>query len=130
MLNALSFAGSGSAALPSAGTAREDFLKLLVAQLTSQDPLDPVDNGEFMRQIVALQTVEQTEALTETLRSFERFQQFASGSALIGRDISGLDDAGQAVSGAVARVALENGRVFAVLADGTRVAVDTLTEIR
>lgn len=130
MLNALSFAGSGTASLPSTSTAREDFLKLLTAQLSAQDPLDPIDNGDFMQQIVALQTVEQTSALSETLRSFERFQQLASGSALIGREISGLNAAGQAVSGAVARVALEDGRAWALLADGSRVAVDSVTEIR
>jgi flagellar basal-body rod modification protein FlgD len=132
MVTPVSFAGPGTISAPRAGAAetRDDFLKLLVAELTSQDPLDPVDNGDFMQQIVAMQNLEQTSALTDSLREFQSFQAMASGSALIGRQITGLAAGGQSVSGTVASVTLENGAVLAVLADGSRVPLASVTEIR
>ncbi|HEX7898201.1 MAG TPA: flagellar hook capping FlgD N-terminal domain-containing protein [Planctomycetota bacterium] len=132
MLNAVTFAGPGTASAPraSATETRDQFIRLLVAELTSQDPLDPVENGDFMQQIVAMQNLEQTSALTDGLRAFERFQQMASGSAMIGRQISGLTADGQSVSGTVASVTLQNGDVLATLADGTRVPLGSVTEIR
>lgn len=130
MLNAVSFAGPGTAAAPKAASTRDQFLKLLVTQLTTQSPLDPVENGDFMQQIVSLQTLEQTSALTDGLRAFERFQQLSSGSSMIGHQISGLTAGGQAVSGTVARVTLEGGDVVAVLADGSQVPLNSVTEIQ
>ena len=50
--------------------------------------------------------------------------------AMIGRQITGLTAAGQQVSGTVASVTLENGDVLATLADGTRVPLGSVTEIR
>lgn len=130
MLNTVSFQGPGTVSAPRPADTRDQFLRLLVAELTSQDPLNPVDNGDFMQQIVAMHNLEQTSALTDGLRSFERFQQMASGSAMIGREITGLTAAGQQVSGAVQRVALEGGEVLAVLADGSRLPLASVTEIR
>ena len=132
MVNAVTFAGPGTVSAPRAGVTetRDQFIRLLVAELTSQDPLDPVENGDFMQQIVAMQNLEQTSALTDGLRAFERFQQMASGSAMIGRQITGLTADGQSVSGTVASVTLENGGVLASLADGTRIPLGSVTEIR
>ena len=130
MVNAVTFAGPGTVSAPRATETRDQFIRLLTAELTSQDPLDPVENGDFMQQIVAMQNLEQTSALTDGLRAFERFQQMASGSAMIGRQITGLTAAGQSVSGTVASVTLENGDVLATLQDGTRVPLNSVTEIR
>jgi flagellar basal-body rod modification protein FlgD len=130
MVNPVSFAGPGTIAAPRPVDTRDQFLKLLVAELTSQDPLDPVSNADFMQQIVSMQNLEQTSALTDGLRAFERFQRMASGSAMIGRDVTGLTSGGQTVSGVVTRVVLENGGVLAVLADGSRVPLESVTEIR
>lgn len=36
----------------------QDFLKLLVTQLTYQDPLDPMGNEELLRQISSIREIE------------------------------------------------------------------------
>ncbi|QZY56753.1 flagellar hook capping FlgD N-terminal domain-containing protein [Crassaminicella profunda] len=55
---------------------KDDFLKLLVTQLTHQDPLNPVDDKEFMGQMAQFSSLEQMqnmnkamEGLTEEIRS-------------------------------------------------------------
>jgi flagellar basal-body rod modification protein FlgD len=112
-----------------ASVSREQFLRILVAEMTSQNPLEPLDNADFMQQLVGLQSLEQTAALTDSLKTFERFLQMSSGSSMIGRTVKGLDASGDVVQGVVSRVTLEGGVVNVVI--GTqKVPIGSVTEIR
>ena len=46
---------------------KEDFLKLLVAQLSAQDPLDPMDSREFTAQLAQFSALEQMTNVNSTL---------------------------------------------------------------
>jgi len=39
---------------------QEDFIKLFLSQLQFQDPLEPVDNREFLAQLAQFSNLEQT----------------------------------------------------------------------
>jgi len=59
-------AATSTAALTSAATkemGKEDFLLLLITQLQNQDPLDPMDNSDFVAQLAQFSTLEQMENL-------------------------------------------------------------------
>ncbi|MBI4613012.1 MAG: hypothetical protein HY720_05325 [Planctomycetes bacterium] len=83
---------------------REDFLKLLTAELTHQDPLNPLDQVEFLNQLTSLQTLEATSALTDGIGALQRFQGFSAASNLIGRTVVGVSDSGEVVRGRVDKV--------------------------
>ncbi len=108
---------------------RDQFLQILVAELSSQNPLDPLDNGQFMQQLVGLQSLEQTAALTDSLKTFQRFMQMSSGSSMIGRTIRGLNTASQSVEGVVSRVVLEGDTVLLMVGQN-RVPINSVIEIR
>lgn len=49
----------GATGMPNGNLDKEDFLKLLVAQLSNQDPLSPTDPGEFVAQLSQFSSLEQ-----------------------------------------------------------------------
>ena len=53
---------------------RETFLRLLVAQLSHQDPLNPMDSMEFTSQLSQFSELEQIISLNEKLDSLLLYQ--------------------------------------------------------
>ena len=64
--------GSSSGALPSPGGLNDMFLKLLVAQLQNQSPLNPMDPTQFVGQLA------QFSELSEVTSIYQLLQQQAS----------------------------------------------------
>ena len=81
-----------------------DFLDLLVAQISNQDPLNPVSSSQFMSQTAELSTLEQIASLNQETAQVLAAQQLDSAIASIGRTVSGTATGGQAFSGKVTGV--------------------------
>lgn len=82
----------------------QDFLQLLVAQISNQDPLSPVSSSQFMSQTAELSTLEQITALEQETAQVLAAQQLTTAVAAIGHTVTGTAPNGQAVSGAVTGV--------------------------
>lgn len=70
---------------------KNEFLKLLTAQLANQDPLSPTDNQAFIAQLAQFASVEQQEAANGRLDSLIVAQAAAnqtSVATLVGKDIT------------------------------------------
>ncbi len=70
--------------------ASERFLKLLVAQMQNQDPLNPMDNAQVTSQMAQIQTVTGIEQLNTTVEGLSsQFVQLQAlqGASLVGRDV-------------------------------------------
>lgn len=73
-----------------ATAAQDRFLKLLVAQLNNQDPMNPLDNAQMTSQIAQINTVTGIQQLNETVKNLaSQFaaQQLMQGSAMVGRQV-------------------------------------------
>lgn len=73
-INPNAAAGASPAATPNASSltggqalGQEEFLKMLVTQLSNQDPLNPLEGHEFAAQLAQFTSVEQLVSLNETL---------------------------------------------------------------
>ncbi len=56
------------------GMGQEAFLKMFMAQMTNQNPLDPMDNTEFTAQLAQFSSLEQLTAMNEKLDGLAALQ--------------------------------------------------------
>lgn len=68
---------------------KDDFLKLMMAQMQNQDPLSPMDNKDMVAQMAQFTSVEQLVNISEKLTAMS--QSLGNNSGLIGRVVSWLD---------------------------------------
>ncbi len=88
---------------------QEQFLKLLTTQLTHQDPMKPMENGEFLGQMAQFSTVSGIQDLQQSFKEFASSissDQALQAAGLVGRYIStpsseALLSAGGSVSGEI-----------------------------
>lgn len=103
-----------TAATASSNTLNQDsFLKLLMTQMTTQNPLNPTSDTEFISQLAqfnSLQTATEMQADVSKLRTE---QQFTTANALLGRGVELKD--GQ--TGFVSAVQVEDGTPRVIVND-------------
>lgn len=83
-LGAIAPATSGTS-LSSMGL--QDFMKILLTQLTYQDPLKPMDNKEFMAQMAQFTALEQSQRLNDRVQQLIENQAALQSVSLIGRSV-------------------------------------------
>lgn len=91
-----------------AGLGEEDFLQVLLAQLSFQDPLEPVDNSEFISQFAQLTNLTQTQSLNDKLDSLLTIQSINQSIDLIGKTVEVMTSTTNQV-GEVTTVTFVNG---------------------
>jgi len=79
---------SSSSRMPTQTLGQEDFLKLLVTQLTTQDPLNPQKDTEFIGQMVQFSNLENSKNLNTEISQLRA-------NSLLGQTV-GIDNAGDA----------------------------------
>lgn len=106
------------------GLGKEDFLKLLLAQLSNQDPLKPMEDKEFIAQLAQFNTLEQMQQVNQHLVDMLSTQTLAQASALIGKVV----EAGQ-VSGVVSAVSMVDGKAKLLVTTGEETAQVALSQV-
>jgi flagellar basal-body rod modification protein FlgD len=97
-------AGTGDSVqrIDAGGSMGEDtFLKLLMAQMTHQDPMQPTDSAQMLSQLAQFANVEGINKLNKQTTALNLGQDFAGSVAMIGRTVTWLDDKGESHSGVV-----------------------------
>jgi flagellar basal-body rod modification protein FlgD len=84
----------------------EDFLKILLTQLTYQDPLKPVDNQEFMAQMAQFTSLEQTQQLNDKMSTLIANQAALQSVGLLGRTVDITADGTVSLTGNVTALSL------------------------
>ncbi|WP_423199793.1 MULTISPECIES: flagellar hook capping FlgD N-terminal domain-containing protein [unclassified Cupriavidus] len=98
----------GSTSLQSGSIGLQDFLKILLTQLTYQDPLKPMDNQEFMAQIAQFTSLEQTQQINTKLDTMLSSQSSLQSVGLIGKTVEVSTQSGTTV-GTVSSLSLASG---------------------
>ena len=83
---------------------KQDFLKLLMAQLQNQDPMKPMDDTQMMAQMAQFSALEAAQQLNATMQSSNNMQTVFQAGALIGKYIKAVQTDGTVTTGAVTSV--------------------------
>jgi flagellar basal-body rod modification protein FlgD len=120
-------ATASSGTLASASTSAQDqsdrFLKLLVAQLNNQDPMNPMDNSQMTSQIAQINTVSGIQQLNDTIKSMASqytSMQVMQGASMIGHQVLASGNT-MSINAGVGTAA------FSLEADASNVQVQVLT---
>lgn len=110
--------------IPQQVLSQEDFLKLIVVQMTQQDPLNPMKETEFIAQMASFSALEQSKAMQQDMAAMRREQQLAQATGLIDREVMVAAQDGTFEMGVVSGVVVleeapkivVNGRAYALSA--------------
>jgi len=90
---------------------KDVFLKLLITELKSQDPLRPMEDKEFIAQLAQFSTLEQMQVMNAKLETFVQ-NQFSFGILnLVGREIEAKGTTGgdEVIRGRVESILYDSG---------------------
>lgn len=73
--------------LQSSTLSQEEFLRLFLTELNFQDPLEPINNREFLAQIAEFAGLEQNRQTTETLKDLVYLNSTSQSVSLLGREV-------------------------------------------
>jgi len=83
----------------------DDLLRVLLTELTNQDPLKPVDNKDFMAQIAQFASLDSTQQLNQNIETLVALQSVNQSVGLIGRTVTAVNGSGT-VTGKVTALSL------------------------
>jgi len=86
-----------------------DFIKMMVAELENQDPMNPMSNTEMLQQISQIRSITSNDRLTTSIESLTLGQTLSTASSLIGKTVTGVNTLNEEITGKVDKVTIENG---------------------
>lgn len=123
-ISGLNTPGNSVLSSQSASFGDNPFLSLLITEMKTQTPMDPVDNASFMQQMATFSSMQEQRELNENLLKLldfqgllARLQGLSESSALLGKQVSFNKD-GREQEGIVESVFVsENGDVMLQVGD-------------
>lgn len=120
---------------------KDDFLKLLITQLRHQDPLEPMENTEFISQMASFSALEQMQNLNTSFNKLASViydylvpqMQWQHAAQMLGKEVTYLnpdaeDEAEEQLTGVIESVLAKDGQIYFMI-NGTEVPVINVLEI-
>ena len=111
---------------PTAGNQQlggDAFLKILVAQLRYQDPMNPMDDRDFIAQMAQFSTLTQIQTLV-------RHQMTTLGAGLLGRTFEMESASGRHITGRIDSVSWQGDQMMLRTSTGEELTLDDIAGLR
>ena len=96
---------------------KDAFLKLLIAELSNQDPLNPMEDREFISQMATFSSLEQMQNMNSTLTSMAEANKFSAAN-YVGKAVAFTNSEGSQVAAVVNAVWFDNGKTILDTTEG------------
>ncbi|WP_220036958.1 flagellar hook assembly protein FlgD [Paenibacillus sambharensis] len=121
---------AGKASTESSTLGKDDFLKILVTQLRNQDPMQPMQDRDFIAQMAQFSSVEQLMNMSKEMTALR--QNLGTASSLIGKQIEWFeyDSNGTLMTkkGIVESIGVSDGVQYAQ-SGGSKIPMEFVTSI-
>ncbi|WP_339063316.1 flagellar hook assembly protein FlgD [Tepidibacillus marianensis] len=111
---------------------KDDFLRIFITQLKNQDPLQPLEDKDFIAQMAQFSSLEQITNMANEMAGINQFlsQQNSLGSLsnLIGKIGHWKNDEGTELSGEITSVLMKAGEYYATI-DSQEVPIYQLFQV-
>ena len=108
---------------------QDDFLKLLVTKMSSQDPMNPQGDAEFIAQMAQFSALEQAKSMTADIALLKAQQEVLTANGLIGRTVTITEGDDQVAQGMVTSVAVNESGSPEVVINGENYSLDSVSLI-
>jgi|SRR5919107_4671476 flagellar basal-body rod modification protein FlgD len=110
---------------------KDDFLKLMVAQMKNQDPMNPADDKDNIAQMAQFSSLEQITNLATATQDLANKMSLTQNIGLLGHTVTYTGTDGTAVSGTVDGMNLDkDGAATLSVAGQTGVDPTSITSVR
>ncbi len=106
-----------------------DFVRILVEELSNQDPFEPNDSAAILEQLSSLRSIESDLSLQGQLENLVLQNSIGQAGSLIGREVEGLTLSNDVARGTVTSVRVVDGSTEVQLDTGVRLPLERVTEI-
>jgi flagellar basal-body rod modification protein FlgD len=104
-------------------------VKILLTELTNQDPLQPNDSQAILEQLSSLRNIESQLSLQEKLEQLTLQNSLSQAGGLIGKVVEGIDPNDQKVNGKVVSVRLGEKGAELELDTGRKLLLEKVSRI-
>jgi flagellar basal-body rod modification protein FlgD len=104
---------------------QSDFLGLLITELANQDPLDPLEDRDFIAQMAQLNTLSETMELNDNVVTTQMLQS----AALVGREVEAVGPNGEHAEGTVTEVWFIDNEPWLTIDNEAVVSLDYVVRI-
>jgi flagellar basal-body rod modification protein FlgD len=108
---------------------KDQFLKLFVAQLQHQDPMNPMQDQDFMGQMASFSTLEQVTNMAAANAAMATNLQMSQSVGLLGRTVTWLDENDVSHTGTVEKISTAGGQPVLTVSGTEGVDPATITQI-
>ena len=112
-----------------AAMGKDQFLKLFVAQLQHQDPMNPMQDQDFMGQMASFSTLEQVTNMAKANEAMAANLSLSQSVGLIGRTVTWTDSAKVSHTGVVEKVNQKDGQAVLTVSGTDGVDPTQITQI-
>lgn len=92
---------------------KDQFLQLLITQLKHQDPINPVEDKEFIAQLAQFSSLEQMQSLNSNMEmmmlSQQKLTSLGQATQMIGKEVELFTAEGESLFGTVTGVQFKDG---------------------
>lgn len=95
----------------------DDFFKLLTTQLVNQDPLQPMQDTEFISQMASFSSLSQMELIAQNTDASRQQQEATAVMSLIGKHVTATGSEGESLAGVITKVESVDGKLVPYIGD-------------